>query len=232
MNKTIFWDFDGTLVYADHLWSNSIYTVLKRRLPDTDVTFRQVREMTYRLYPWDTPEEDYTAVTGTSWWKYMERQFYKKYVQAGIPQEIADLCSREIRGEILQVEKYHLFPDTRSTLEACRRLGYQNIVLSNNYPELEDMMEELDLRRYFDGVIVSALAGYDKPRQEIFQIALKAAGNPRRCYMVGDNPRADILGAKQAGMETIFVHREEPCEIADYKLEHLGEILEIPQLLS
>ena len=36
MNKVIFWDFDGTLVYSEHLWSGSLLKTLERYTPKSD----------------------------------------------------------------------------------------------------------------------------------------------------------------------------------------------------
>ena len=42
--------------------------------------------------------------------------------------------------------------------------------------------------------------------------------------MIGDNPIADIQGAKAMGMETVLVHRPGPYE-ADHHCDTLEEIL-------
>lgn len=44
--------------------------------------------------------------------------------------------------------------------------------------------------------------------------------------MVGDNPNADILGGKQAGLKTVFVHNQNPSQ-ADYTFNTLEQILQI-----
>ncbi|BFL46622.1 HAD family hydrolase [Lactonifactor longoviformis] len=227
MNKAIFWDFDGTLVHSQHLWSNAIYETLLHYIPDTPVTFEEIRAMTFDLYPWDTPNADFTQITGSRWWKHMERRFSDKYVEAGVPLDTAQQASTHIREKILQKEKYHLYEDTLSVLDACRMLGYRNYILSNNYPELPEMAKALGLTSFFDGIIVSGLVGYDKPRREIFQIALETADFPEVCYMVGDNPVADIQGARQMKIPGILVHRGEHPD-ADHCLDTLTQLLSIP----
>ena len=71
--------------------------------------------------------------------------------------------------------------------------------------------------------IVSANIGYEKPREEIFKHALSVAKFPNTCYMIGDNPIADIRGGKSVGMKSILVHREGVFD-ADYHCENLSEI--------
>ena len=44
--------------------------------------------------------------------------------------------------------------------------------------------------------------------------------------MVGDNPIADVTGAKNAGMTAILVHKGCPSN-ADYTFDNLTDILQI-----
>lgn len=53
-----------------------------------------------------------------------------------------------------------------------------------------------DISKYFDDGIISSNVGYEKPRIELFQYALSVAHFPNRCYMIGDNPVADIIDGK------------------------------------
>ena len=85
------------------------------------------------------------------------------------------------------------------------------------------VIKNLGLAEYFIDYIVSANIGYEKPRNEIFQYALKIADYPNNCFMIGDNPIADIQGGKSAGMKTILTHND--CESdADHKCKSLSEI--------
>lgn len=228
MKKVIFWDFDGTLVYSEHLWSNCMYDALKRHLPKTNLTVMDVRKLSQNLYSWDRPEEDNTSLVGDMWWRDMEKSFQKLFTALGIPDEIAVHVSQDVREEILKVENYRLYEDAVSTLQECMKRGYRNYILSNNYPELHQIIDKLHLLPYLDGSIVSAVIGYDKPRREIFTYARKISGNPDICYMVGDNPKADIEGGNRDKMITVFVHRRAACQ-ADYTVESLREI---PYLLQ
>ncbi|MGI6095844.1 MAG: HAD family hydrolase [Lachnospiraceae bacterium] len=209
MKKAIFWDFDGTLVYSEHMWSNCMYRILKRYWPDTPLRIEDLRSTGIVLYTWDEPEKDNRKLVGDAWWAYTEERFWQAYRLAGVPQEIALRASQDMRSEILKVENYRLYQDACDTLSACREKGYENYLLSNNYPELEVIVKELGLMPYFDGLVISAVVGYDKPREEFFRIGLEMAGYPSVCYMVGDNLRADIAGGNQMSMTTILVHRKE-----------------------
>ena len=66
-----------------------------------------------------------------------------------------------------------------------------------------------------------------KPQKEIFEYALKKTnGNIGECIMIGDNPDADIQGALNAGMDTIFVnHTRAGCSTkSTHTIYHLKEL--------
>ena len=227
MGRTLFWDFDGTLVHSQVLWSGAVHRALRQCCPDTAVTLEQIRGPMRFGFTWHTPEEDYTACTGPAWWARMFRRFEDIYGQLGVDAETARRASPLVRCLILKPENYTLYPDAPDTLRACRAMGWRNCLLSNNYPELPAILDALGLSELFDDVVVSALVGWDKPRREIFDYARNLAGYPQRCIMIGDNPVADIVGAKAAGMLAVHVHGKEACE-ADFQC---AELAQIPQWL-
>ena len=79
-------------------------------------------------------------------------------------------------------------------------------------------------------IIVSEEFGYAKPDPRIFDDALKATGltRPERVMFVGDNPVADIDGAKRFGMKTAWVRRgrEYPAGLLspDYIIDFVTEL--------
>lgn len=223
-NKVLFWDFDGTLVYCHHLWSSSMWRALTDEPFGENITLEEVRPHMQKGYPWDLPDLDSSALsTPERWWAFMEKHFYGVARSFGLPEESAVRVSRSVQKYILTPHFYHLYPDTLSVLEECRKQGWKNHLLSNNYPELPAMVEKLGLSYYLDGMTVSALVGKEKPHPELFRIAREEAGFPQTAVMIGDNPKADIKGGQAAGLKTILVHRECPNE-ADGACASLSEI--------
>ena len=102
-------------------------------------------------------------------------------------------------------------------------MGNNNIILSNNYPDLIEVIKDLKLDKYFDGYVISAIEGYDKPRKELFDIAKNFNKNDEPMFMVGDSVNADIRGGNAAGMVTVFVHNGY-CEEADHCIDTLSEL--------
>lgn len=72
-------------------------------------------------------------------------------------------------------------------------------------PELDGLLHDLGLDGYFTAVVNSSLVGWEKPHRRIFEVALERAGRPERVWMVGDNPVADVAGARAVGIPGILV---------------------------
>ena len=188
--KVVCWDFDGTLAHSHCLWSGSIWKALKKSVPDTNITLDDVEPYTATGFTWYTPENDYTKLVGEHWWNYMNAYFKKIYISLGIDENIAETASRQVRKFIKDKENYHLYGDTIPVLEYVKQRGYKNIILSNNFPDLCDVLKKLQLEQYFDDFVISGQIGYDKPRKEIFAYAMKLFSNVERYYMIGDSVRA------------------------------------------
>lgn len=212
MDRVLFWDFDGTLVYCNHLWSGSVLTVLLEN--GVDAVMDDVRPHMAAGYPWDLPEL-HTELKKEAWWPYLYQKFTDVYTSFGIPERRAAELGPHTRDLILDLTKYFLYDDTFFVLDEVRKRGWNNVLLSNNYPELRVTIDALGLAPYFKDFVISGEIGLDKPQREIFEYALKLAGNPKECYMIGDNPYADVEGAANAGIQAYLVHRGASPKAAD-----------------
>ncbi len=224
----VFWDFHGTLTTYDENWMQGALFAARKYVPGTALE-RDVLEanLSANCLPWFTvPSRDTRHLTADgAWWGHCEGQFVQMYMRCGLSREEAEKAAPGIREFVLDAANYTLRPDAVGTLEALRQRGYKSYILSNNFPELSDIIEKLGLAPLLAGVITSANVGYDKPRREIFDYALEYAGDPAAAVMVGDNPNDDTGGAKAAGLTAVAAFRQAPE--ADYNISALSEILDI-----
>ncbi len=95
------------------------------------------------------------------------------------------------------------------------RLG---VVTNGPSPFQENNLEALGLTQFFDTVVVSDAVNVRKPDPEIFKVACSNISvDTEHCVFVGDNPEADIQGANNLGMYTVFVptRRHPACSFAN-----------------
>jgi len=96
--------------------------------------------------------------------------------------------------------------------EVLRKLqGKYKLGIVSNFaiPEcVVKLLETHGLDKFFDAVVVSGAVNKRKPSPEIFQQALEKLGvDAAETVFVGDTVDADIKGAKDMGMKTIFIER-------------------------
>jgi putative hydrolase of the HAD superfamily len=103
---------------------------------------------------------------------------------------------------------FNPYPESEAVLRRLREMGVGMYVVSNWDLELAGVLEDLDWMRYFDGLVVSAVSGVEKPDPRIFEEALEASGVDRhRVVHVGNDPVTDISGAAEVGIDTVLVDR-------------------------
>lgn len=104
-----------------------------------------------------------------------------------------------------QVEK-----DTHAVLTELKQMGYRLCIISNasNTEDLNNLIDNSNLRPYFDHFVISAEEKIRKPHPLIYRKALRVmSAAPDESLMIGDTLTADILGAQKAGIRTVWITR-------------------------
>jgi putative hydrolase of the HAD superfamily len=119
----------------------------------------------------------------------------------------------EVAGRRISFNPY---PESEAVLRRLREMGTKVFAVSNWDIELENLLDYLGWSGYFDGVIVSAVVGVEKPGGEIFEEALRVGGISRDSVVhVGNDPKTDIAGASGAGIDTVLVDRKGAAQTPD-----------------
>lgn len=117
-------------------------------------------------------------------------------------------------SEILEINKQFLdyvgqrgkvLEGTKEFLEQLKG-KYKIVVLSNGFREVQtNKMRSAGLLPYIDFVVLSEDAGANKPNRQIFDYAFEMTGSrPSETIMIGDNWAADIEGAQNAHIPSIW----------------------------
>ncbi|KAF7729723.1 Haloacid dehalogenase-like hydrolase domain-containing protein 3 [Apophysomyces ossiformis] len=151
------------------------------------------------------------GMTPREWW---EELVYDTFRSAGVQKKVLDpkfdRLFTALYKRFMTAEAYEMFPDVVSTLNDLKTQGFHMGVISNSDERLVSVVESLKLNQYFDFIMPSSLAGYEKPHPEIFRKALRLVGtsvDPKEALHIGDDEIKDYRGALEAGWNAVLLER-------------------------
>lgn len=141
-----------------------------------------------------------------------------------------ELLAKKLAAQFLEhlPLKKNLFHYAPEILQYLMAKGYQLHLLTNGFEQVQhSKLRSSNLQNYFSEIITSEASKSLKPNKEIFDYALEKCNTCKEeCIMIGDNLDADIQGAINAGIDTVFVnHLKIPAHIQPtYIVYHLKEL--------
>ena len=175
---------------------------------------------------------DYHSINDPLWVEYANgtissehlrfKRFYDSFLLGGMNREEAGTIANEADSFYLE----RLATRTRTTngahqlLERLTNRGFRLGILSNGFEKTQiKKLSSADLKKFFDFIVSSDTAGYNKPDPRIYRYAERLARvNADSCIMIGDNVSTDIEGASNAGWP--------------YAICYLGEKKEAPKKIN
>ncbi len=129
------------------------------------------------------------------------RALAAQFAAAGFAESLAEEAMEVFLAERNRVECY---ADVRPSLARLRG-RYRLFAVSNGNADLQ----RCGLGDLFDGHVTAAAAGAAKPDARIFSVLWRLAGvSAAEVLHIGDDPLADVVGARQAGMQAVWLNRE------------------------
>ncbi|XP_074570743.1 uncharacterized protein LOC141827409 isoform X2 [Curcuma longa] len=99
-------------------------------------------------------------------------------------------------------DAWHLPQGAYEAMCLLKDAGVKLAVVSNFDTRLRRLLNELNVSKLFDAIIVSSEVGFEKPSPEIFRAALDKIGvDFSRAIHVGDDEKADKGGANSIGID-------------------------------
>ena len=224
--KDLFFDLDHTiwdfeLNSKETLWDLHLkYELEAKGINNFDEFYSIYSVHNHRL--WDRYSKGFSKQEELRW---------KRIYLSLLDYKIADeALSKEMSVDYLTIlpDKKNLFPYTIEILEYLKSKDYSMHLITNGFESVQfKKIKNSNLADYFTEVITSEASNSLKPNKEIFEYALKVSNaNVETSIMIGDNEDADIQGAINAGMDSIFVNhlQIQPTVPATHTITHLKEL--------
>lgn len=111
-------------------------------------------------------------------------------------EEIAKICYESAKASV---------NDAKPVLDALSK-KYPMVLVSNFYGNVETVLKDFGLDKYFKKVIESAVVGVRKPDPKIFLLGVEALGlKPDEVLVFGDSYSKDIVPAEKAGCQVFWL---------------------------
>jgi len=210
MLNVVLFDLGNTLIYFDTNWpeviaqsNQALYTYLLKSGYKLDEAFPSIYSIRMNRYYQERETEfiEYTA-------ELFLRDLMNEYGYGQVPAEIL----KKAVATQFAVSQAHWLPeeDARPLLQLLKREGYRLGLISNaiDPQDVRVLIDKGNFAPYFEVTLISAEVGLRKPHPKIFQIALDHFNvRPDEVVMVGDTLGADILGANNLGIASVWINR-------------------------
>lgn len=225
--KGIIFDYGGTIDSRGDHWSEVIWDAYRKAgVPVDKATFREAyveieRELarTRHILPHHTFRDlmDIKMRLELKW--LADNGHINADSVDRLAEQTARLCYEAARSSV---------EEARPVLEALAA-KFPMVLVSNFYGNVEAVLTDFDLRRYFGHIVESAVVGVRKPDPAIFALGVDALGlRPDEALVVGDSYRKDILPARSLGCHTAWLKGKGWTEAEDAQTDRA----QIPTLAS
>ena len=203
--ETVLFDFDGTLVYhePDSFDVLSAYCT-EIGQPLSAEAERRGRRTRHEYFVDPIISGQLMSLSPDEFCQHFNRHLLEAVCLEGDLDDMTGELTARIQGAELT---YHCPQIGCHTLTELRARGYNLGLLTNrhNVERFYELLDEMELRSYFDLTLASGEVGIRKPEPGVFYAALERMGaTAGQAVYVGDNYWADVVGAQRAGVTPVL----------------------------
>lgn len=228
----LLFDLGGTLMCAQNAWEpvfQAADEALANKLAEYQIKLESsiFRKRIHEYYA--QRDKDFHETT----YHFVLRELLTELGYADVEESIL----RSALGALYAItqKNWKLEDDALETIQSLKSKNYRLGILSNagDDQDVQELVGGFGIRPYFDFTLTSAACFYRKPHPRAFELAL-AHWNipPQEAIMIGDSLEADINGAKNLKMKSIWITRrakfkDEEMRRAkpDFSIRKLTELL-------
>lgn len=131
----------------------------------------------------------------------------------------------------LMPHKTALIKGAWEVMEYLESRNYKMYIVTNGFTNIQiQKLDSSGLKRFICRMFSSEQIGYNKPKPQIFEWALKSANaRKKESLMIGDELIADISGARKFGIDQVYYNPMAipHSEAVTYEIRSLPELKEI-----
>lgn len=175
--------------YGAHYSGKELQTAFQKSMADREATAGQ----SYECFP-----DVHCEVT-----------FAQLFREKGITENADKLGFHAAQAfRMISMEYLRLYPGVLDALALLRKKGYRLWLLSNAQRVFTAYeLRCLELEKYFNGIYISSDYGFRKPDTRFFRALIDEHNlDISKCLMIGNDRRTDIGGAKNVGLDTLYLH--------------------------
>ncbi len=141
----------------------------------------------------------------TFWLNYNQRHLQALDFNSEKAKQLAPQVHEHMRTNYKPASRVH--PETLQALQTLHNAGYRVGLLTNRPKPAHAEMHAIGLDTYLDFFLTASQLGASKPHKEIFENLLKFLNlSAGKMIYIGDNYYADVIGARNAGIEPILLN--------------------------
>lgn len=223
----ILFDLDDTLLCFQTAQRNAFRGVLNRHGVSENV---------------ETMFERYKVVAHGLWERYERKEIsredvrLKRYMHIIEEFSLNHLDPRTLSEMYLHLLTFELdcIPHAENVCASLSK-GAELIVVTNGFADAEGRVARSKLGPYFQHVITPEAAGAAKPDPRIFEYAFRLAEkfDSKKTLMVGDTLAADVLGAAQIGIDSVWFNpNNKPKDLDIHPTYTIGALNELLQIMD
>jgi HAD superfamily hydrolase (TIGR01662 family) len=236
----VLFDLGNTLLYFDGVWDQMIAEMdraLLHSLQGSGLVLSEqnfLRQVETRFAEFDAQKSgEFLEFTTT----FILRSLLADLGYSEVPEAVLQQAIRAMYA--VSQAHWKLEADALPTLQLLREQGYRMGIISNagDDQDVQTLIDKAGLRSYFEVILTSAALGIRKPNPRLFHQALQHWGaSPESAVMIGDTLGADILGAHNAGLSSVWITRraslDQPHQDTIIPNARVAALSELPKLLA
>ena len=219
--KALFLDLDNTIVNSNLAYLNALKSLFKSYSFLNFDLYNASRLIVKKRMP----KHDTSARNRAIYFKVMLERIgmFSPKLMEKILDHYESMLYMDIHNQVHSLSR-------RSLLEKLSSILPIAVITNENLRTQIIKLKAIDPEsRFFNAIITSEEAGYEKPHKRIFELSLEAMGcKPEESFMVGDSLECDIIPSKNIGMNAVLTREFDYSvgqEFSGFCIKKLDEIV-------